>query len=59
MKKNQFVRLELRGEKLNQALIEKARSLAGFKGYVTNLDLPAQEIINHYHGYGMLKRLSG
>ena len=50
LKKNKFVRLELRGKKLNQALIEKARSLAGFKGYVTNLNLPAQEIINHYHG---------
>lgn len=49
LKKNKFVKLELRGKKLNQALIEKAKSLAGFKGYITNLDLSAQEIINYYH----------
>lgn len=49
LKKNKFVKLELRGKKLNQVLIEKAKSLAGFKGYITNLDLPAREIINHYH----------
>lgn len=49
LKKNKFIKLELQGKKLNQALIEKAKSLAGFKGYITNLDLPAQEIINRYH----------
>lgn len=49
LKRNKFVKLELRGKKLNQALIERAKSLAGFKGYITNLNLPAQEIINHYH----------
>lgn len=49
LKKNKFVKLELRGKKLNQTLIEKSQSLAGFKGYITNLDLPAQEIINRYH----------
>ncbi len=49
LKKNKFVKLELQGKKLNQVLIEKAKSLAGFKGYITNLNLPAREIIHHYH----------
>jgi len=49
LKKNKFVKLALHGKKLNQALVDKAKSLAGFKGYITNLDLQAQEIINHYH----------
>lgn len=49
LKKNKFVKLELRRKKLNQVLVEKAKSLAGFKGYITNLNLPAQEVINHYH----------
>lgn len=49
LKKNKFVRLDLREKNLNQTLIEKAKALAGFKGYITNLNLSAQEIINHYH----------
>lgn len=49
LKKNKFVKLDLHKKNLNQALIEKAKALAGFKGYITNLNLPAQEIISHYH----------
>lgn len=49
LKKNKFVTLNLRGKKLNQDLIKKAKLLAGFKGYITNLDLPAREIIRYYH----------
>jgi hypothetical protein len=49
LKKNKFVRLDLNKKNLNQALIEKAKALAGFKGYITNLNLPALEIISHYH----------
>jgi transposase len=38
--------------RLDQAAIERARRLAGLKGYVTNMPAPimqAQELIDHYH----------
>lgn len=49
IKRNRFVSLESEQKTLNQDLINKAYALAGIKGYVTNLDLPSQEIINAYH----------
>lgn len=49
LKKNKFVKLELDAKKLDLKGIEKAKALAGFKGYITNLALPAEEIIDHYH----------
>ncbi|HAF48268.1 MAG TPA: hypothetical protein DCL08_03385 [Anaerolineaceae bacterium] len=36
-------------KQLNQKLINKARALAGIKGYVTNLNIPDGEVIAHYH----------
>jgi hypothetical protein len=48
VKRNRFLTLESERKILNQALIDKAYALAGIKGYVTNLDLPPQEIINAY-----------
>ena len=49
VKRNRFVSLESERKILNQSLIDKAYALAGIKGYVTNLNLPPQEIINAYH----------
>ncbi|MBI5358677.1 IS1634 family transposase [Candidatus Amesbacteria bacterium] len=49
VKRNRFVSLESERKILNQNLIDKAYALAGIKGYVTNLGLPPQEIINAYH----------
>lgn len=49
VKKVKFLRVTTKEKTLNQALIEKARALAGIKGYVTNLDRPDQEIISAYH----------
>lgn len=49
VKRNRFVSLESEKKILNQNLIDKAYTLAGIKGYVTNLDLPPQEIITAYH----------
>lgn len=49
LKKNKFIKLELDAKRLDLKGIEKAKALAGFKGYITNLDLPAQEIIDRYH----------
>ena len=34
---------------MNLELIDKARALAGIKGYVTNLDIPDDEVIACYH----------
>jgi transposase len=41
--------IKAKSKQLNQKLIDKARALAGIKGYVTNLDIPDQEVIAHYH----------
>lgn len=49
LKRNKFVKFELKTKTLDLRGIEKAKKLAGFKGYITNLDLPAQKIINYYH----------
>jgi transposase len=36
-------------KQLNQKLINKATALAGVKGYVTNLDIPDEQVIAYYH----------
>lgn len=44
-----FLMVKAKTKKLNQALIDKAYALAGIKGYVTNLDIPDQRVIDYYH----------
>ena len=41
--------VDAQSKRLNLELIEKAKSLAGIKDYVTNLDIPDEEIIACYH----------
>ena len=48
-KGNRFVKTTGGRKSVNQALVESARMRAGVKGYITNLDLAAVEIIAHYH----------
>jgi len=48
VKRSRFVSLTSEKKILNQSLIDKAYTLAGIKGYVTNLNLPSQEIIDAY-----------
>lgn len=48
-KRTRFVRIQTKIKKLNQQLIDKAKSLAGIKGYVTNLTVSDREIIDFYH----------
>ena len=43
-----FLTVKAKSKTLNQALIDKAYALAGIKGYVTNLDIPGQEVIDYY-----------
>jgi len=49
LKRNRFVSFESTKKILNQKLVDKAYALSGIKGYVTNLNLASQEIINAYH----------
>jgi len=49
IKRNRFVSLKSEAKILNQTLIDKAYSLAGIKGYVANLNISPEEIINAYH----------
>ena len=49
VKRNRFVILKTQKKKLNQALIDKAYALAGIKGYVTDLDLAPEKVIESYH----------
>lgn len=49
VKRNRFLSLKTREKKLNQVLIDKAYALAGIKGYVTDLDLYPEKIIDAYH----------
>jgi len=48
-KSNRFVRTTGAVQEINTALVENWRKRAGIKGYVTNLEIPAQEVIDHYH----------
>lgn len=44
-----FLTIQATSKQLNQKLIDKARALAGIKAYVTNLDIPDDEVIAYYH----------
>lgn len=47
--KTKFLSLNAKEKQLNQKLIDKAYALAGVKGYVTNLDIPDEQVIAYYH----------
>lgn len=47
--KTKFLSMKAKNKQLNQKLIDKAYALAGVKGYVTNLDIPDEEVIACYH----------
>jgi transposase len=49
IKRNRFLTVKGDKREINVALVEEARRKAGVKGYVTNLRIPAQEVINAYH----------
>lgn len=48
-KKAKFLSVTMKEKKLNQVLINKAKMLAGIKGYVTNLVVSDEEVITSYH----------
>jgi len=47
--RTKFLSIKAKSKHLNQKLIDKARAVAGIKGYVTNLDIPDQDVIAYYH----------
>lgn len=47
--RTKFLSINAMSKQLNQKLIDKAKSLAGIKGYVTNLNTPDEEVIAYYH----------
>ncbi|MGV8083154.1 MAG: IS1634 family transposase [Coriobacteriia bacterium] len=48
-KRNRFLKVEGAARAINHELVAEARLKAGIKGYVTDLDIPAQEVIDAYH----------
>jgi hypothetical protein len=49
VKRNRFIALSGGTKTVNRALEAKARSLAGLKGYITNLDATPEFVIEAYH----------
>lgn len=49
IKRNRFLTVKGERREINVALVEEAYRKAGIKGYVTNLRIPAQEVIDAYH----------
>jgi transposase len=47
--KTKFLTVKAKDRQLNQKLIDKAYTLAGIKGYVTNLNIPDEQVIAYYH----------
>lgn len=48
-KKAKFLVIKTKEKQLNQTLVDKAKALVGIKGYVTNLNIPDEQIISYYH----------
>lgn len=47
--RTRFLSMKAKSKELDQQQIEKAKALAGIKGYVTNLDIPDKDVIAYYH----------
>jgi len=55
-KRNRFLKVSGSKKEINYELVEKSRLRAGIKGYVTDLDAPAQEVIDAYHQLFQVER---
>lgn len=49
IKRNRFLKINEKRREINYALVDKARRKAGIKGYVTDLDIVPQQVIDSYH----------
>lgn len=48
-KHNRFLKVTGSTKRINHELVAESRLKAGIKGYVTDLDIPAREVIDAYH----------
>ena len=48
-RRNRFLKVKGQTKEINYELVEQSRLKAGIKGYVTDLDIAAQEVIDAYH----------
>ena len=49
IKRNRFLKINGATREINHKLVEEAKRRAGIKGYITNLNIPAQHVIDAYH----------
>jgi transposase len=49
IKRNRFLKINGAKREINEVLVDEARRKAGIKGYVTDLDIHAQQVIAAYH----------
>ena len=49
IKRNRFLKINGSKREINDVLVAETRRKAGIKGYVTDLDIPAQQVIDAYH----------
>jgi hypothetical protein len=49
IKRNRFLKVTGDKREVNTLLVEEARKRAGIKGYLTDLNIPAQQVIDAYH----------
>lgn len=55
-KKNKFLKIKGAKKTINQEVVDRAWALAGWKGYGTNLDLPAAEVVSLYRSLFNVER---
>jgi transposase len=49
IKRNRFLKVTGVKREINVNLVEEAKKRAGIKGYITDLDIPPQQVIDAYH----------
>ena len=49
IKRNRFLKISGATREINHKLVEEAKRRAGIKGYITNLNITSQQVIDAYH----------
>jgi len=49
LKNNRFLKITADKREIHTEILEEAKKRAGVKGYLTNLDIPPQQVIDYYH----------
>ena len=56
IKRNRFLKITGANREINEKLVNEARRKAGIKGYVTNLNIPAKQVIDAYHSLFQIEK---